>query len=96
MKKEETIQAESTALIVQGPTGLTVDRKAVDAMYAEIGASIAAFEYDLTSEAGRKKIASLAYGIAKKRTSIESDKKKLKEGLLVQGRAIDGAWNEIK
>lgn len=87
---------ESSALIVQGPTGLTVDRPAVEAMYAGIETQIAEFRYDLTTDAGRGKAASLAFGIAKKRTAIEADKKRLKEGLLAQGRAIDGAWNEIK
>lgn len=89
---------ETTAVVVliQGPTGLTVDRPAVDAMYAAITKEIESFEYDLTTDAGRKRAASLAFGIAKKRTAIEADKKKLKEGLIVQGRAIDNAWNEIK
>ena len=87
---------ESTALIVRGETGLVVDRKAVDAMYTEIESSIADFEYDISSEAGRQRIASLAFSIAKKKTAVEADKKRLKEGLIAQGRAIDGAWNEIK
>ena len=87
---------EKQALIVQGPSGLTVDRPAVLALYASIENEVATFEYDLTTEGGRAKIASLAYGIAKKRTAIEADKKRLKEGLLAQGREIDSAWNEIK
>lgn len=86
----------SVALIVQGPTGLSVDHGAINAMYADIESTIASFQYDLATEKGRKNAASLAFGIAKKRTSIEADKKRLKEGLLIQGRAIDGAWNEIK
>lgn len=94
MKTEENL--ESTALIVQGPTGLVVDQVAVDAMYAGIKTEIESFEYDLMTIAGRKRVASLAAGIARRKTSIEADKKALKEGLLKQGRAIDGAWNEIK
>ena len=90
------ITEESTAIIVVGPSGLTVDRVAVDAMYAGIAAEIATFKYELQTEPGRKKAAALAFGIAKKRTAIEADKKRLKEGLIQQGRAIDAAWNEIK
>ena len=76
-------QNETTAIavMIQGPTGLTVDRKAVDAMYSAISAEIESFQYDLTTDTGRKRAASLAFGIAKKRTAIEADKKRLKASL---------------
>lgn len=77
----ETMEAPSNIAVLVETTPVIVlqDIKKRDALFAHIQQEIAAFEYDLTTDKGRKAVGSLAYKVARTKTAIDDAGKALIE-----------------
>jgi colicin import membrane protein len=88
---------ESIALAVAAkPEIVLLDRAKFDALYAHIAAEVAAHQPDLTTETGRKAVASLAYKVARTKTAIDDAGKKLNESLRAQIAVVDTSRRDIR
>ncbi len=97
----DVIEAEkpSTAIAVivsQTPVVVLTDQKTRDEFYAHVQAEVDAFEPDLTTEKGRKAIASLAYKIARTKTAIDDAGKKLNEESRAKINAVDAERRAVR
>lgn len=72
------------------------DKGKADELFAHIEAEIAAFKPDLTTDTGRKAIASLAYKVAQTKTAIDAAGKKLTEDARKQIDAVNAERNRFK
>lgn len=74
--------------------------KGLDPIIDKIRKEVAAFKPDITSEIGRKEIASFAYKISKMKTQTDELGKKLVSGIKAQAKIIDAergrAWDAIE
>jgi len=66
-------------MLAEEPAALFSDPDLLEQLVAEIETEIQAFEVDLDSVTGRKAVASLAYGIAQRKTALDGAGKSLNE-----------------
>jgi colicin import membrane protein len=95
----EVIEAPGTsiALVVnQTPAIVLTDKKSRDEFYAHVQAEVDAFEPDLSTDKGRKAIASLAYKIARTKTAIDDAGKKLNEEARAKINAVDAERRAVR
>ncbi len=87
-----------TALTVTAPTALAVltDGAKFDAFYERIKAEAATLKPDLTTERGRKAIASMAYKVAQTKTAIDAEGKRLTEEWRDKVKTVDAARKVIR
>ena len=87
MKTEEETSIE---LAVQAnPALVFADREKFSALYEFMEREVAAFVPDLTTETGRKKIAGLAYKVARTKTAIDDAGANLKAEWLKKSQGVD-------
>jgi colicin import membrane protein len=75
--------------IAQITTANLFDGSSMDTMLAQIEAKARAYDLDISTPAGRKEIASVAYKIAQSKTAIDAAGKKLVEGIKAEAKIID-------
>lgn len=97
----DVIEAEkpstAIALIVsQTPVVVLTDQKSRDDFYAHVQAEVDAFEPDVTTDKGRKAIASLAYKIARTKTAIDAAGKELNDEARQKINAVDAERRAVK
>lgn len=89
--------ANDIAIIVEtNPVIVLTDNVRRDELFAHIRAEVDAHVPDLTTEKGRKAIASLAFKVARTKTAIDEAGKKLNEEARAQINVVDASRREIK
>lgn len=86
------MSATTTELIpLENVNAATVfaDKKSLDALLDKIEAHSKSFVADVSTDKGRKEVASLAYKIARSKTTLDAAGKKLVEGWKKQAAAVD-------
>lgn len=86
------MSATTTELIpLENVNAATVfaDKKSLDALLDKIEAHTKSFVADVSTDKGRKEVASLAYKIARSKTTLDAAGKKLVEGWKKQAAAVD-------
>ena len=76
----EPVETKETALVTIEPTtalAVFTDREKADAILAKIKKLVAEFKGDVSTAKGRAEIASMAYKIARSKTYVEAERKKL-------------------
>lgn len=89
----------STAIIAQveaNPTLVLVDDKKFEDFYEKVRAEAKAMPVDLTTDKGRKAIASMAHKIARTKTAIDDAGKKLNEDARKQIGVVDESRRKIR
>lgn len=89
----------STAIIAQveaNPTLVLVDEKKFEDFYEKVRAEAKAMPVDLTTDKGRKAIASMAHKIARTKTAIDDAGKKLNEDARKQIGVVDESRRKIR
>lgn len=89
----------STAIVAQvesNPTLVLVDDKKFEDFYEHVRAEAKAMPIDLTTEKGRKAIASMAHKIARTKTAIDEAGKKLNEEARKQINVVDESRRKIR
>ncbi len=95
---EET-PVESAALevrVTQNPGLVLVDKKVREEFYEHVRREVESFVPDLTTDKGRKAIASLAFKVARTKTAIDDAGAALKSEWLKQSQAVDESRREIR
>ncbi|MBI1182618.1 MAG: hypothetical protein GC201_18925 [Alphaproteobacteria bacterium] len=99
----EVLTAESAAkssdiavLVEKTPSIVLLDAKKFEDFYDEIRRECEAHEPDLSTEKGRKAIASLAYKVARTKTAIDDAGKALNEDARKQISVVDAARKTIR
>lgn len=87
---------EIIALVEATPVIVLTDKKKYSAFFNAMKAECDAHVPDLSTETGRKKIASLAYKVARTKTAIDDAGKKLNEEARARINAIDESRREIR
>lgn len=94
---EATKPSTAIALIVQQtPVVVLTDEAKRTEFYAHIQAEIDAFEPDITTDKGRKAIASLAYKIARTKTAIDAAGKELNDEARQKINAVDAERRAVR
>lgn len=96
---EATVGHNSAAvgeMIENDPAVLFREPDLVPALFEEIEKSISAHKPDLTTKAGREAIASLAFGIAKKKTKLDAVGKELNEDHRAAITKVDAVRKTIR
>lgn len=83
-------------VIQQTPSVALLDPVKKEELYAFLEREIAAFVPDLSTEASRKKIAALAYKVARTKTAIDDAGAELKAEALKKSQIIDAGRKEIR
>ena len=83
-------------MLAEEPTALFQDPDLLEALCAEIEVEIDEFEVDLDSVTGRKAIASLAYGIAQRKTAIDGAGKALNESHREEISKVDTVRRDVR
>lgn len=91
---EETTSIE--LVIQQTPSVALLDPKKKEELYAFLEREIEAFVPDLSTETSRKKIAALAYKVARTKTAIDEAGAELKAEALKTSQKIDASRREIR
>lgn len=91
---EENLSIE--VVIAQTPTVALMDPKKKEELYAFLEREIEVFVPDLSTEASRKRIAALAYKVARTKSAIDEAGKELNEKLRKQINAVDASRREIR
>jgi hypothetical protein len=90
-------ESRNIALLVESnPVIVLTDRAKRDDLFAEIRREVASHVPDLTTEKGRKAIASLAFKVTRTKTAIDEAGKKLNEDARARISAVDAERREIK
>ena len=84
------------AIVNANPVMVLTDKDAYSRFYQEMKRETDALEIDLTTEKGRKAIASMAFKVARTKTAIDDAGKKLNEEARARINAIDEARREIR
>jgi colicin import membrane protein len=84
------------ALVEATPVVVLTDKQKFSDFYEAMKAECDAHEPDLTTEKGRKAIASLAFKVARTKTAIDDAGKKLNEEARARINAVDEARREIR
>src|SRR3990167_1039929 len=98
-QKEGTMSTTETSidlLIQHQPSVALLDPKKKEELYAFLEREIEAFLPDLSTEATRKKIAALAYKVARTKTAIDDAGAGLKAEWLKKSQLIDISRREIR
>ena len=80
MPTAEVVETKETALVTIEPTtalAVFTDKEKADAILAKIKKIVAEFKGDVSTAKGRAEIASMAYKIARSKTYVEAERKKL-------------------
>lgn len=88
-----------TALVAQveaNPTLVLIDEKKFEDFYEHVKAEAKAMPVDLSTEKGRKAIASMAFKIARTKTAIDEAGKKLNEEARAKINAVDESRRKIR
>lgn len=90
--------ATEVAVVVERETALSVltDKEQFEAFYAKVKAEVDAHVPDLTTDKGRKAIASLAHKVTKTKTAIDAAGKALTEDARKQIATVDASRREIR
>lgn len=102
MPKAATLKSADpagTSLILQveaNPLLVLTDQEQFDRFYDEVAAEVRAHEPDLSTLAGRKAIASLAYKVARTKTAIDDAGKLLTEEKRAEIKKVDEARKRIR
>lgn len=72
------------------------DSEKFDAFYAKLKADVDAVPVDLTTDKGRKAIASVAAKVRSEKSAIDKDRLRLTKEWRDMTAQVNGAWNEIK
>lgn len=89
--------ATDIAVVIEAnPTLVLVDEKKFEDFYEHVRAEAKAMPVDLTTDKGRKAIASMAHKIARTKTAIDDAGKKLNEEARAKINAVDEARRKIR
>lgn len=91
----ETVNAIAT-IVETNPALVLVDEKKFEDFYEHVKAEAAATPIDLSTDKGRKAIASMAHKIARTKTAIDEAGKKLNEEARAKINAVDEARRKIR
>lgn len=89
----------TTALVAQveaNPTLVLIDEKKFEDFYEQVRAEAKAMPVDLSTEKGRKAVASMAFKIARTKTAIDDAGKKLNEEARAKINAVDESRRKIR
>lgn len=95
----QTIERPETgivALVEANPVMVLTDRQTFNRFYEEIKRETDALDADVSTEKGRKAIASMAYKVARTKTAIDDAGKKLNEEARARINAVDESRREIR
>jgi colicin import membrane protein len=92
----DTPQTGIVARVEANPVMVLTDREQFSRFYEEIKRETDALDADVTTEKGRKAIASMAYKVARTKTAIDEAGKKLNEEARARINAVDEARREIR
>lgn len=97
----DVIEAEKpstaiTLIVQQTPVVVLTDEARRTEFYAHIQAEVDAFEPDVSTDKGRKAIASLAYKIARTKTAIDAAGKELNDEARQKINAVDAERRAVK
>lgn len=91
---------EPTDLIISLPTSITAesftDNKQFEEIFSKIEDVVKGHVPDLSTKAGREQIASIAYKVARTKTTLVKEGKKLTEGWRNQTKLVNEACNKIE
>lgn len=89
---------ETTDIVIANDSAQVVlfERDKFDAFYAKLKADIAAVPIDLTTDKGRKAIASAAAKVRSEKASIDRDRKRLTQEWRDMTAQVNGAWKTIE
>jgi colicin import membrane protein len=90
---------ETTAIelaVAQNPAIVLMDKAKRNALYEHIRHEVETFVPDLTTEAGRKAVASLAYKVARTKTAIDEAGKELNDKYRAKINIVDAGRREIR
>jgi hypothetical protein len=97
MNAVSTIEpANIVALVEATPSLVLIDKQKFSQFYEAMKAECDAHVPDLSTEAGRKRLASLAYKVARTKTAIDEAGKKLNEEARSRINAVDESRREIR
>lgn len=88
--------SDIVALVEATPLIVLTDKEKFSQFYEAMKAECDALEADLSTERGRKSIASLAYKVARTKTAIDDAGKKLNEEARARINAVDESRREIR
>lgn len=89
-------KTDIVALVEATPVLVLTDKERFNQFYDAMKRECDAHEPDLTTEKGRKAIASLAYKVARTKTAIDDAGKKLNEEARAKIKAVDDSRREIR
>lgn len=89
-------KTDIVALVDANPVMVLTDKQKYSDFYNAMKAECDAHVPDLTTEAGRKKTASIAYKVARTKTAIDDAGKKLNEEARARINAVDESRREIR
>lgn len=87
---------EIVSLITANPVLVLTDEKQYSEFYKVMKAEVEAHVPDISTEKGRKEIASLAYKVARTKTAIDAAGKKLNEDARAQINTVDASRRKIR
>lgn len=94
--EDETPQTALVAQVSANPGLVLLDRERFDQFYKAIKAETDKLVPDLTTEKGRKEIASMAFKVAKTKTAIDAAGKLLNEEARARINIVDAARRDIR
>ena len=89
------MSSEIVSLVEANPTLVLIDEKKFEDFYEHVKAEAKAAPVDLTTEKGRKAVASMAFKIARTKTAIDDAGKKLNEDARAKINAVDASRRTI-
>lgn len=92
----EVSSGDLIALTPQTTLAILTDEKQFDSLLARVRAEVAAHVPDLTTDKGRKAIASLAFKVTKTKTALDDAGKKLTEDKRAEIKAVDDSRRKIR
>jgi len=93
---EPTEATDLIAFAAENPVAILTDGARFDAFYDRVKAEVDAHIPDLTTEKGRKAVASLAFKVVKTKTALDDAGKKLTEDKRKEIAAVDAARRNIR
>jgi colicin import membrane protein len=93
------VMSDSTdiiAIVEASPVTVLTDRQTFNRFYEEMKRQTDALDADVTTDKGRKAIASMAYKVARTKTAIDDAGKKLNEEWRARINAVDESRREIR
>lgn len=88
--------AELIRQVEDNPAIILTDRSKFEAYFAHVEGEALAAPVDLSSKAGRDKIAAAAYGVARRKTAIDNAGKQLTEDWRRKTKIVNEVRNEVK